>query len=128
MVKKRADRAPRTPATSAPTRAGIAFTAHTYSHDPGSDLGYEPGGRDGARAAEHVFKALVVHVEGPCSPGLAVGVVPVGGQPRPQGDRPGAGWQAGGKRTATADGDGGRRTAGGGRRAAGGGRYAPIAR
>lgn len=62
-----------TPATAHLHREGIAFTAHTYVHDPRAEsfgleaaqaLGLEP---------ELVFKTLMVDVDGE----LAVGIVPV---------------------------------------------------
>lgn len=65
-----------TPATVALTRAGIAFTVHTYEHDPAAPsygleaaevLGLDPGS---------VLKTLLATVDG----GLVVGVVPVSGQ------------------------------------------------
>ncbi|MBZ2195777.1 Cys-tRNA(Pro) deacylase [Occultella gossypii] len=78
MARKRAAAAPRTPATTALTRAGLTFTTHPYTHDPGSDLSY---GLEAAAALgvppEVVFKTLVVHVDGLRGSGLAVGVVPV---------------------------------------------------
>jgi Cys-tRNA(Pro)/Cys-tRNA(Cys) deacylase len=65
-----------TPATVALARAGIAYTLHSYAHDPAVQaygeeaadaLGVPPG---------RVFKTLVAEVEG----GLAVAVVPVAGK------------------------------------------------
>ena len=62
-----------TPATTALTTAGVAFTVRSYQHDPGTTtygleaaqaLGVEPG---------RVFKTLLVDT----GPGLAVGIVPV---------------------------------------------------
>lgn len=66
-----------TPALVALTAAGVAHTAHTYSHDPGSTLGY---GLEAAAALgvppEQVFKTLMTVVDGT----LTVAVVPVTGQ------------------------------------------------
>lgn len=63
-----------TPALVALAAAGVPHTAHTYAHDPASDLGY---GLEAAQALgvdpEQVFKTLVADVEGT----LTVAVVPV---------------------------------------------------
>ena len=63
-----------TPALVALTAAGVPFTAHPYTHDPHSTLGY---GLEAAAALgfppEQVFKTLVTSVDGT----LVVGVVPV---------------------------------------------------
>lgn len=65
-----------TPATTALSAAGVAFTVHDYAHDPRSEsygeeaahgLGVDPG---------RVFKTLFADVDG----ALVVGVVPVSGQ------------------------------------------------
>lgn len=65
-----------TPATSALTRAGVAFTEHTYAHDPGTaSYGLEAAAALGLAPAQ-VFKTLLVSVDGR----LAVGIVPVSGQ------------------------------------------------
>jgi Cys-tRNA(Pro)/Cys-tRNA(Cys) deacylase len=65
-----------TPATVAPTRAGIEFRLHEYAHDPRAEsYGLEAAealGLDPAR----VFKTLMATVDGR----LAVAVVPVSGQ------------------------------------------------
>jgi Cys-tRNA(Pro)/Cys-tRNA(Cys) deacylase len=73
MMAKRADATAGTPATLALARAGIAFTAHAYEHDPRA-AAY------GLEAAEklrldpdRVFKTLLANVDGD----LAVGIVPV---------------------------------------------------
>lgn len=67
---------PTTPATLALTRAGIAFTTHTYAHDPGAPsygleaaaaLGLPPGA---------VFKTLLVDLEAGRDK-TGVGIVPV---------------------------------------------------
>jgi Cys-tRNA(Pro)/Cys-tRNA(Cys) deacylase len=66
-----------TPALVALTAAGVAHTAHAYTHDPASTLGY---GLEAAAAlgvpAEQVFKTLMTVVDGT----LTVAVVPVTGQ------------------------------------------------
>ncbi|TDE95857.1 Cys-tRNA(Pro) deacylase [Occultella glacieicola] len=78
MSRKKAAAGPGTPATTALTHAGVAYTTHPYTHDPASGLGY---GLEAAAALgvppEAVFKTLVVHVDGLRGSGLAVGVVPV---------------------------------------------------
>lgn len=64
-----------TPATVALTAAGIAFTVHTYEHDPSArSFGLEAADVLGL-PAEQVFKTLLVET----GAGLAVGVVPVSG-------------------------------------------------
>ena len=69
-----------TPATSALTAAGIAFTEHAYAHDPGApNFGLEAAEALAAASAiepERVFKTLVAEVDGR----LVVGVVPVTGK------------------------------------------------
>ena len=74
MAKRKA--AGGTPATSALTAAGVAFTVHEYPHDPRAEsygteaaeaMGIDPG---------RVFKTLFVDLDG----ALVVGVVPVVGQ------------------------------------------------
>ncbi|MBP1325388.1 Cys-tRNA(Pro)/Cys-tRNA(Cys) deacylase [Leucobacter exalbidus] len=65
-----------TPATVELTRAGIAFTARSYAHDPDeTDFGGEAARELGIDAAR-VFKTLLVDVDG----ALAVAVVPVSGK------------------------------------------------
>ena len=65
-----------TPATAALTRAGVAFTEHTYAHDPGAaSYGLEAAAALGLAPAQ-VFKTLMVSVDGR----LVVGIVPVSGQ------------------------------------------------
>lgn len=65
-----------TPATVALTRAGIAFTPHTYEHDPW----VRSYGLEAADVLDvdpdRVFKTLFVEVDGR----LVVGIVPVSGQ------------------------------------------------
>lgn len=64
-----------TPATVALAAAGIAFTHHSYEHDPSTrSYGLEAAQVLGL-PPEQVFKTLLVDT----GAGLAVGVVPVGG-------------------------------------------------
>ena len=68
-------REPATQATLALARAGVAFTSHSYAHDPrATSYGAEAAAALGLSSAE-VFKTLVVTVDG--TP--VVAVVPVGG-------------------------------------------------
>ncbi len=65
-----------TPATVALTRAGIAFTAHAYEHDPAvRSYGLEAAEALGLDP-DRVLKTLFVEVDGR----LVVGIVPVSGQ------------------------------------------------
>jgi Cys-tRNA(Pro)/Cys-tRNA(Cys) deacylase len=65
-----------TPATAALTRAGVAFTVHEYTHDPGAaSYGLEAAEQLGLDPRA-VFKTLLADVDG----ALAVAVVPVAGQ------------------------------------------------
>ncbi|OYX53922.1 MAG: aminoacyl-tRNA deacylase [Micrococcales bacterium 32-70-13] len=67
--------APGTPATVALTAAGIAFTAHTYAHDPATtNYGLEAA-TVLALDPDRVFKTLLADAEGR----LVVGIVPVTG-------------------------------------------------
>jgi Cys-tRNA(Pro)/Cys-tRNA(Cys) deacylase len=84
-----------TPATVALTRAGVAFTTHTYEHDPAATsygleaaevLGLDP---------DRVFKTLFADVDGR----LVVGIVPVSRQL----DLKALAAAAGGKRATMAD-------------------------
>lgn len=64
---------PTTQATLALDEAGVAYHAHQYEHDPGTDsFGLEAAAAIGAEA-ERVFKTLLADVDG----GLVVGIVPV---------------------------------------------------
>ncbi|HEY9375761.1 MAG TPA: Cys-tRNA(Pro) deacylase [Jiangellaceae bacterium] len=64
-----------TPATTALSRAGVAFTVHRYQHDPATvSYGLEAAHALGV-AAERVFKTLLADVDGD----LIVAVVPVVG-------------------------------------------------
>ncbi len=65
-----------TPATVALTRAKVAYTEHSYAHDPSSgSYGLEAAAALGA-PPERVFKTLLARVDG----ALTVAVVPVSGQ------------------------------------------------
>ncbi len=65
-----------TPATVALSRAGIAFTVHTYDHDPAArSYGLEAAEALGLDE-ERVLKTLFTSVDG----SLVVGIVPVSGQ------------------------------------------------
>jgi Cys-tRNA(Pro)/Cys-tRNA(Cys) deacylase len=99
MSKKRRDAAGKdrigTPATRALDRAGVAYTVHTYQHDPGAasygleaadQLGLDPG---------CVLKTLLTEIDGD----LVVAIVPVAGQL----DLKALAAAAGGKRAAMAD-------------------------
>ena len=62
-----------TPATVALTKAGIAFTTHSYEHDPSAaSFGLEAANALGL-AVEQVFKTLLADIDG----NLVVGIVPV---------------------------------------------------
>jgi Cys-tRNA(Pro)/Cys-tRNA(Cys) deacylase len=75
-MAKRADASAGTPATVALTRAGVAFTAHAYEHDPrAAAYGLEAAEKLGI-APDRVFKTLLANVDG----ALAVGIVPVAQQ------------------------------------------------
>lgn len=64
---------PTTPATLALARAGVAFTAHPYAHDPSADsFGLEAAAALGVEP-ERVFKTLLADAAGV----LVVGIVPV---------------------------------------------------
>ena len=74
-MAKRTDAAG-TPATVALTRAGVAFTAHAYEHDPrAAAYGLEAAEKLGLEP-DRVFKTLLATVDG----ALAVGIVPVAQQ------------------------------------------------
>jgi Cys-tRNA(Pro)/Cys-tRNA(Cys) deacylase len=69
------DRVVSTPVFAALSSAGIAFTPHTYEHDPRVEsFGLEAAGALGVDPAR-VFKTLIADVDGE----LCVGVVPVTG-------------------------------------------------
>lgn len=66
---------PGTPATVALVAAGIAFTAHTYAHDPATtNYGLEAATALGLDP-DRVFKTLLAEADGR----LVVGIVPVTG-------------------------------------------------
>ena len=72
-MAKRADASAGTPATVALTRAGIAFSALGYDHDPrAAAYGLEAAEKLGLDP-DRVFKTLLASVDG----ALAVGIVPV---------------------------------------------------
>jgi Cys-tRNA(Pro)/Cys-tRNA(Cys) deacylase len=72
-VGKRREASAGTPATTALSRAGIAFDVHPYDHDPAAaSYGLEAAAALSVPPAQ-VFKTLLVSGER----GLAVGVVPV---------------------------------------------------
>ena len=73
MSRRKKAAAGSTPATTALTRAGIDFTAHSYEHDPAADsYGREAAERLGVDA-DRVFKTLLATVD----ESLVVGIVPV---------------------------------------------------
>jgi Cys-tRNA(Pro)/Cys-tRNA(Cys) deacylase len=84
-----------TPATVALERAGLAFTRHSYEHDPAAaSYGLEAAEALGLDPAA-VFKTLLADVDG----ALVVGIVPVTGQL----DLKALAAALGGKRAAMAD-------------------------
>ncbi|MFE6776815.1 Cys-tRNA(Pro) deacylase [Streptomyces sp. NPDC057702] len=87
-----------TPATVALAEADVAFTLHSYTHDP-NDPDYTSYGQEAATALgvapEQVFKTLVADVDG----ALTVAVVPVSGSL----DLKALAAAVGGKRAAMAD-------------------------
>ncbi|EFL41865.1 Cys-tRNA(Pro) deacylase [Streptomyces fungicidicus] len=84
-----------TPATVALTAAGVAFTVHSYDHDPSHPSYGEEAAEAMGVSPERVFKTLVADVDG----ALTVAVVPVAGQL----DLKALAAAAGGKRAAMAD-------------------------
>ena len=88
-----------TPATAALAAAGIPFTEHAYTHDPGvAAFGLEAAaalGLSNAVEPDRVFKTLLADVDGR----LVVGVVPVSGKL----DLKALAAAVGGKRAAMAD-------------------------
>ncbi|NJP67061.1 Cys-tRNA(Pro) deacylase [Streptomyces spiramenti] len=64
-----------TPATVAATAAGVAFTLHSYEHDPAAGSYGEEAARALGTSPDRVLKTLVAEVDGR----LTVGVVPVAG-------------------------------------------------
>jgi Cys-tRNA(Pro)/Cys-tRNA(Cys) deacylase len=91
----RKGRAGGTPATVALERAGVAFTTHTYAHDPAAaSYGLEAAERLGLDPRA-VLKTLLAEVDGR----LVVAIVPVAGQL----DLKGLAAAVGGKRATMAD-------------------------
>ncbi|WP_436773851.1 Cys-tRNA(Pro) deacylase [Yinghuangia sp. YIM S09857] len=84
-----------TPATVALTREGVAFTLHSYAHDPDAPSYGEEAAAALGVSADRVFKTLVADVDGT----LTVGVVPVAGKL----DLKALAAAVGGKRAAMAD-------------------------
>ncbi|AYL35581.1 Cys-tRNA(Pro) deacylase [Streptomyces fungicidicus] len=84
-----------TPATVALTAAGVAFTVHSYDHDPSHPSYGEEAAEAMGVSPERVFKTLVADVDG----ALTVAVVPVAGQLNLKA----LAAAAGGKRAAMAD-------------------------
>lgn len=75
-MAKKAKAAGGTPATVALTAAGVAYTAHPYTHDPrAASYGLEAAEALGVEPAR-VFKTLLASLDG----SLVVGIVPVSGQ------------------------------------------------
>ena len=95
MAKKSPAGGPTTAATTALSRAGVAFVPHAYAHDPSvTDFGSEAATALGIEA-ERVFKTLMVDTDA----GLGIGIVPVSGML----DLKALAAALGGKRAAMAD-------------------------
>ncbi|GGL84726.1 Cys-tRNA(Pro)/Cys-tRNA(Cys) deacylase [Streptomyces fumigatiscleroticus] len=94
-AKKQKEGAGGTPATVALTEAGVAYTVHSYDHDPSHPSYGEEAAEAMGVSPERVFKTLVAEVDGR----LTVAVVPVAGQL----DLKALASAAGGKRAAMAD-------------------------
>jgi Cys-tRNA(Pro)/Cys-tRNA(Cys) deacylase len=73
MARKKRTGSGGTPATVAATEAGIAFTLHTYQHDPAAASYGEEAAQALGADPERVLKTLVAEVDG----ALTVAVVPV---------------------------------------------------
>lgn len=84
-----------TPATVALTAAGVAYTVHSYDHDPSRPSYGEEAAEAMGVSPDRVFKTLVADVDG----ALVVGVVPVAGSL----DLKALATAVGGKRAAMAD-------------------------
>lgn len=84
-----------TPATVALTAAGVAYTVHSYDHDPAHPSYGEEAAEAMGVSPDRVFKTLVADVDG----SLTVAVVPVAGQL----DLKSLASAVGGKRAAMAD-------------------------
>ncbi|MEU6305853.1 Cys-tRNA(Pro) deacylase [Streptomyces chartreusis] len=93
--KKNAQQAGGTPATVALTAAGVAYTVHSYDHDPAHPSYGEEAAEAMGVSPDRVFKTLVADVDG----SLTVAVVPVAGQL----DLKSLASAVGGKRAAMAD-------------------------
>jgi Cys-tRNA(Pro)/Cys-tRNA(Cys) deacylase len=77
MAKKSKKQQPGgTPATVALTSAGVAYTVHSYDHDPSHPSYGEEAAEAMGVSPDRVFKTLVADVDGT----LTVAVVPVAGQ------------------------------------------------
>ncbi|MGE7389291.1 Cys-tRNA(Pro) deacylase [Streptomyces sp. NPDC004126] len=94
MAKKK-PQAAGTPAITALTGAGVAFTTHAYEHDPAHPSYGEEAAEALGVSPEQVFKTLVADVDG----ALTVAVVPVSGSL----DLKALAGAVGGKRAAMAD-------------------------
>ncbi|MFF4752846.1 Cys-tRNA(Pro) deacylase [Streptomyces sp. NPDC002514] len=88
-------RAGGTPATVALTAAGLAYTVHSYEHDPAHPSYGEEAAEAMGVSPDRVFKTLVADVDG----ALTVAVVPVAGSL----DLKALASAVGGKRAAMAD-------------------------
>lgn len=88
-------RAGGTPATVALAAAGVAYTVHSYEHDPAHPSYGEEAAEAMGVSPDRVFKTLVADVDG----ALTVAVVPVAGQL----DLKALAAAVGGKRAAMAD-------------------------
>lgn len=75
MAKKSKKQQGGTPATVALTAAGVAFTVHSYEHDPAHPSYGEEAAEAMGVSPDRVFKTLVADVDG----ALTVAVVPVAG-------------------------------------------------
>ncbi|MDT0346495.1 Cys-tRNA(Pro) deacylase [Streptomyces litchfieldiae] len=73
MGRKQRPAAGGTPATVAATRAGVAFSLHSYEHDPAAPSYGEEAARALGTDPRRVLKTLVAEVDG----ALTVAVVPV---------------------------------------------------
>ncbi|MFF2654358.1 Cys-tRNA(Pro) deacylase [Streptomyces sp. NPDC058045] len=93
--KKQKQHSGGTPATVALTGAGVAFTVHSYVHDPAHPSYGEEAAEALGVPPERVFKTLVAEVDG----ALTVAVVPVAGSL----DLKALAAAVGGKRAAMAD-------------------------
>ncbi|KIF01380.1 transcriptional regulator [Streptomyces sp. RSD-27] len=94
MAKKKQQTAG-TPAITALTGSGVAFTTHAYEHDPAHPSYGEEAAEALGVSPEQVFKTLVAEVDG----ALTVAVVPVSGSL----DLKALAAAVGGKRAAMAD-------------------------